>query len=78
MPIASAAISSSRMAESARPNVDDRMFATMMIVRIAIEKIQKKFVIGVVFVKPVAPPTAGMLRMITRMISPKPSVTIAR
>ena len=47
-------------------------------VRTAIAKIQKKFVIGMASVKPVAPPTAGMFRMMTRMISEKPSVTIAR
>ena len=54
------------------------MLRTMAIVRTAIAKIQKKFVIGIASVKPVAPPTAGMLRMRTRMISPNPSVTIAR
>ena len=54
------------------------MFRTMTIVRIAIAKIQKKFVIGIASVNPVAPPTAGMFRMTTRMISPNPSVTMAR
>ena len=54
------------------------MFRTMTIVRIAMAKIQKKFVIGIASVKPVAPPTAGMFRMITRMISLNPRVTIAR
>ena len=54
------------------------MFRVMTMVRIAIEKIQKKFVIGIASVNPVAPPTAGMLRMMTRMISLNPSVTMAR
>ena len=78
MPIASAAISSLRMAKSARPKVDAAMFRVMTMVRTAIAKIQKTFVMGIASVKPVAPPTAGMLRMITRIISPKPSVTMAR
>ena len=78
MPMASAAISSLRIANSARPNVDVAIFRVMTIVRIAIAKIQKKFVIGIASVNPVAPPTAGIFRMMTRMISPNPSVTIAR
>ena len=47
-------------------------------VRIATAKIQKKFVIGMAAVNPVAPPTAGIFRMMTRMISENPSVTMAR
>ena len=66
------------MVASARPNVDMAMLRTMTIVRRAVAKIQKKLVIGMASVNPVAPPTAGMLRMITRMISENPSVTIAR
>ena len=54
------------------------MLRTMTMVSTAIAKIQKKLVIGIASVKPVAPPTAGMFRMSTRMISPNPSVTIAR
>ena len=61
MPIASAAISSLRIANSARPKVDMAMFRVMTMVRIAMAKIQKKFVIGMASVKPVAPPTAGSL-----------------
>ena len=78
MPIASAAISSPGWPRARGPNVDVAMLRTMTIVRTAIAKIQKKFVIGIAAVNPVAPPTAGMFRMMTRMISPKPSVTIAR
>ena len=77
-PIASAAISSPRIVASARPKVDEAMFRTITIVMTAIAKIQKKLVMGMASVKPVAPPTAGMFRMMTRMISPKPSVTMAR
>ena len=78
MPIASAAISSPRIVASARPNVDVAMLRTMTMVSAAVAKIQKKFVIGMASVKPVAPPTAGMFRMMTRMISENPSVTMAR
>ena len=38
------------------------MLRTMTMVRIATAKIQKKFVIGMAAVNPVAPPTAGIFR----------------
>ena len=78
MPTASAATSSLRMASSASPNVEVAMLRTIAMVTAAIPKIQKKLVIGMASVNPVAPPTAGTLRMTTRMISPNPSVTIAK
>src|SRR5688572_9580428 len=76
MPMASAAISSPRIVASTRPNVDVAILRTMTIVRIATAKIQKKFVIGMAAVNPVATPTARLFRMITRMISENPSVTM--
>jgi hypothetical protein len=78
IPIASAAISSPRIMASTRPNVEVAMLRTMTMVSTATAKIQKKLMIGSAAVNPVAPPTAGMLRMMTRMISENPSVTMAR
>jgi len=66
------------MVDNARPKLDPAILRTMTQVRNATAKIQKKLVMGIASVKPVAPPTDGTLRMMTRMISPKPRVTIAR
>ena len=78
MPIASAATSSSRTERKARPWVESRKRLATMMVPIATAQIQAKSARCGMGERPIAPPKKGVFSMITRMISPNPSVTIAR
>jgi hypothetical protein len=77
-PIASAAISSSRMANSARPSVDTARRRAITTVARAETPTHTRFVRAGSPESPVACPRNFMFSMMERMISPKPSVTMAR
>ena len=78
MPMASAAISSSRTARKARPS-EERTRRQEISMVIPLKKYtQKKLLQEGIPLKPRAPPTLSMFRISTRMISPNPRVTMAR
>ena len=77
-PIASAATSSSRMAKSARPCVEIASRRAITTVASAETPTQTMLVKGGRPERPVAWPRKAMFSMIERMISPNPSVTMAR
>ncbi|MNC39678.1 hypothetical protein D3C75_883480 [compost metagenome] len=78
IPIASAAISFSRIARQARPCVE----RIKLLIRTIVNRAKKKIMVHVDFagipLSPEAPPTYSVLSRMIRIISPNPSVAIAR